>query len=324
MMKSIQLTAQIPEQLLGMRLDQIAAQLFPQYSRSRLQQWIKSGELRADGRIHRARDKLTHTGKLTINAQLAIVELLQAQAIALDIVYEDEALLVLNKPAGLVVHPGAGHTQGTLLNALLHHCPALAQLPRAGLIHRLDKDTSGLLMVAKCLSSHHRLVQALQQRKVKRLYQAICQGVVLAGGRVDQPVGRHPKVRTKMAVVSQGKHAVTHYRIVQRFRRHTHLRLQLETGRTHQIRVHMAYSGFPLVGDPLYAGRLQLPKAANDELIGQLRAFNRQALHASCLGIYHPEHGDYLEWQTPLPEDMQQLLTALDQDQQQHHVPANP
>lgn len=239
----------------------------------------------------------------------------QAQPLALDIIYEDESLLVVNKPAGLVVHPAAGNREGTLLNGLLHHLPAQEEIPRAGIVHRLDKDTTGLMVVAKTLAAHHSLVRQLQDRTVSREYQAICSGVMTGGGTINADIGRHPRVRTKMAVVTQGgKEAVTHYRIVQKFRDHTHVRVKLETGRTHQIRVHMAHIGYPLVGDPVYAGRPKIPGGASARLLEALRGFSRQALHAGELGLMHPETGDYICWQVELPADMRQLLSVLEEE----------
>ena len=232
----------------------------------------------------------------------------------LEILYEDSALIVLNKPPGLVVHPGAGNREGTLVNALLHHAPELANVPRAGVVHRLDKDTSGLLVVARTLAAHTHLVAQLQARTVKREYFAIVAGVMTAGGTIEAPVGRHPSERTRMAVVVGGREAVTHYRVLERFRGHTYVRVNLETGRTHQIRVHMAHLHYPLVGDPTYGGRLRLPADSSSTLREALRHFKRQALHAGVLGLIHPESGAALQWDAPLPADMQQLLEALRSD----------
>jgi 23S rRNA pseudouridine1911/1915/1917 synthase len=226
-------------------------------------------------------------------------------------VYEDTSLLVINKPAGLVVHPGAGSPDGTMLNALLFRDPQLAAIPRAGIVHRLDKDTTGLLVIARTLQAHADLVRQLQERTVKREYEAVVCGSFTGGGKVDAPMGRHPRDRVKMAVVASGKPAITHFRIVQRFETYTHLRVQLETGRTHQIRVHMAHIGHPLLGDTLYGARLRLPKHADEELKTVLQDFRRQALHAAQLGLIHPVTGEYLQWQAPLPDDMQVLLNAL-------------
>jgi 23S rRNA pseudouridine1911/1915/1917 synthase len=310
--ESIQLEADVPESSCGSRLDQIAAELFPEYSRSRLKSWILDGSLTVDGAKGKPKQKLVGQELLLLNAEIEAVGEWEAEDIPLDIVYEDETILVVNKPAGLVVHPGAGNGAGTLLNALLHHCPLLETIPRAGIVHRLDKETTGLMVVAKTLAAHNDLVKQLQARTVKRQYQAVIHGTLTGGGKVDAPMGRHPQARTKMAVVaSGGKEAITHYRLVKRFRNHMHIRLQLETGRTHQIRVHMAHLGHPLVGDPVYGGRLKLPKGATPELIDQLRNFGRQALHAAELGLVHPDTHEEMLWQVPLPDDMVNLLKIL-------------
>lgn len=294
----------------GLRLDQALAQLFPDYSRSRLQQWVKQGRVKVDGEALRPRDKLQGGEWIELEAVEEPRGEFLPQAIPLAIVFEDEHLIVLNKPAGLVVHPAAGHRDGTLQNALLHHAPQLARLPRAGIVHRLDKETSGLLVVAKTLKAHKGLVDQLQARTVKREYLALVQGRMTAGGTVNAPIGRHPVDRKRFAVVEGGKEAITHYRVAERFPHHTLIRVQLETGRTHQIRVHMAYLRYPLVGDPQY-GRLRLPPGASDELIEALRGFKRQALHAARLSLTHPETGEELSWESPLPEDFQNLLEAL-------------
>lgn len=314
MTEQIQLSAQVPDSMGGQRLDQAAAELFPDYSRSRLQSWIKSGDLTVDGAPRKPKEKIIGGEVLTIDTELEPDPRWEAQPLALEIVYEDEHLLVINKPAGLVVHPAAGNRENTLLNALLYHAPALANLPRAGIVHRIDKETTGLLVVAKTLKAHTSLVDQLQAKTAFREYEAIVTGVMTGGGKVDEPIGRHPTQRTRQAVVFSGKPAVTHYRLVQRFRAHTHIRLQLETGRTHQIRVHMAHIRYPLLGDPAYGGRLRLPKGASDELIESLRSFRRQALHAAKLGVEHPESGDYIEWTSPLPDDMQAMLQVLRDD----------
>ena len=314
---SINLHAIVPAALAGKRLDQALVQLFPDYSRVRLQEWIRQQLILVDGHSRRPRDRLAGGETITLQATLTPQENWQAQAIPLTIIHEDDALLVVNKPVGLVVHPAAGNPDNTLVNALLNHAPALAQLPRAGIVHRLDKDTSGLLVVAKTLSAHTQLIKQLQARTVKREYQAIVTGHLIAGGTVDAPIGRHPLQRQKMAVLDFGKPAVTHYRVVERFAAHTRLKVQLETGRTHQIRVHMAHIRHPLVGDTTYGGRFQLPKHAGDALRQALRTFNHQALHAQRLGLMHPLTHEYQEWQTPLPPDLQQLLEALRADNEQ-------
>ncbi len=315
-MQKVSLEAQVNESQAGSRLDQVAAELFPDYSRARLQKWIKQGKLLVNGVKSQSKQKLLGDEQLSINAELETQEKWQAEELPLDIVFEDDDFLVLNKTAGIVVHPAAGNHSGTLLNALLHHCPELGNIPRAGIIHRLDKDTSGLLVVAKTLSSHQTLVADLQARELNREYQALVCGLVTAGGQVDQPLGRHPVQRKKRAVVhgSAGKHAVTHYRVLQKFRAHSLLQVKLETGRTHQIRVHMAHLGYPLLGDPLYGGRLKIPKAASPALIECLKTFKRQALHAWKLGFMHPRTAQYMEWEAPLPADMQTLISILAED----------
>ena len=311
----IQRDARVAPEQAGQRLDQVAAALFSDYSRSRLQGWIRSGELLVDGRSARPRDRLQGGEDLRLEAWTEAVIEDRPEPMDLDIVHEDEALLVINKPAGVVVHPAAGHADGTLMNGLLHHHPALEALPRAGIVHRLDRDTTGLMVVAKTLQAHKALVEQLQARSLFREYDALVVGVMTAGGRVEQPVGRHPVDRKRMAVVDGGKPAVTHYRVEQRFRGHTRVRARLETGRTHQIRVHMAWLRYPLVGDPVYGGRLKLPRGADESVREALRAFPRQALHAHRLGLEHPEDGQYREWRAPCPEDLQSLLTVLDADQ---------
>jgi 23S rRNA pseudouridine1911/1915/1917 synthase len=236
------------------------------------------------------------------------------QAIDLDIVHEDDWLIIINKPAGLVVHPGAGIRDRTLQNALLHHDPSLAELPRGGILHRLDKDTTGLLVVARTLAAHTALTRQLQAREIEREYEAICVGVMTAGGTIDRAIGRHRTDRVRMAVRADGRAAVTHYRVLERFRGHTHVRINLETGRTHQIRVHFAHIRHPLVGDPTYGRRLLLPRGATPKLAAALRAFPRQALHASRLRLIHPRDGREAEWRAPLPADMNALLRALRED----------
>ncbi len=318
MAEHIQLQAQVGDELVGKRLDQAVAQLFPDYSRSRLQGWIKNGSLTVDGEVKRIRDKLLGGETIRVNAELETIDHHQPQEIPLDIVYEDDDILVLNKPAGLVVHPAAGHSDGTLLNALLHHCPQINQVPRAGIVHRLDMDTTGLMVVAKTIQAQTDLVEQLQERAMGREYEAVANRVMTGGGTVDEPMGRSSKNRQKMAVVGLGKPAVTHYRVLKKFRAHTHIRLKLETGRTHQIRVHMAYINYPLIGDQLYGGRFRLPKGTTDELQQVLRNFKRQALHAKKLELWHPTTGELMSWEVDLPADMRQLLAALKQDAREH------
>ncbi|HHI94465.1 MAG TPA: 23S rRNA pseudouridine(1911/1915/1917) synthase RluD [Gammaproteobacteria bacterium] len=316
---SQQLNVEIPEQLAGVRLDQALASLFPDYSRARLQRWIKDGHVTVDGRQRRPRDVVHGGEQVLLTVVLTEETHWMPQPLPLDIVFEDEAVLVVNKPAGLVVHPGAGNQHSTLSNALLHHAPELESVPRAGIVHRIDKDTSGLLVVARTLAAQKSLVEQLQARAFERHYQAVVMGVMTAGGTVDAPMGRHPVNRTRQAVVtiegsSSGKEAITHYRVAERFRAHTLVNVKLETGRTHQIRVHMAHIHYPLVGDPLYGGRLRIPPAATPELDRALRTFKRQALHAASLGFVHPLSGESVSWQAALPDDMQQLLAACRQD----------
>jgi 23S rRNA pseudouridine1911/1915/1917 synthase len=309
------LTARIGTELAGMRLDQALAVLFGDYSRNRIQQWVREGRVKLDGQsVCRPREKVFGGERVVLEAQLADQVENRPQAIPLDILYQDSELMVIDKPPGLVVHPAAGNPDGTLQNALLHHDPELARLPRAGIVHRLDKDTSGLLVVARSPAAHKSLVEQLQSRQVKREYRAVVCGLPTAGGSVDQPIGRHPLHRTRMAVVASGKPAVTHYRLVERFRAHTLLRVHLETGRTHQIRVHMAYIRYPLLGDPVYGGRLRIPAGASPALQSLLRGFHRQALHAIRLGLVHPASGEWVEWERGVPEDMQTLLDGLRQD----------
>lgn len=309
------LTAIVPDELAGMRLDQCLAEVFPDYSRSKLQSWVKSGRVLVDGRTLKAKDKLVGGEEIRLDAEAEVVLENEAEDIPLDIVYEDESILIINKPAGLVVHPAAGNWHGTLVNALLNHDPNLNTLPRAGIVHRLDKDTSGLLMVAKTLQAHHSLTEQLQERSINREYLALVKGWMTAGGTIDEPIGRHPVDRKRNAVREDGKPAVTHYRLERRFKRHTLVRVKLETGRTHQIRVHMAHINYPLVGDQVYGGRFQMPAGCSEKLAQALRDFKRQALHAAKLGLDHPVSGEYCEWEQPLPEDMQQLLNVLAEDE---------
>ena len=297
-----------------MRFDQALAQALPQYSRARLKEWIESGAVQVDGRPLRAKDRVLGHEQIRIEAQLPVQSEVAAEAMPLSIVFEDRALIVLNKPAGLVVHPGAGNARHTLQNALLAHDPKLALVPRAGLVHRLDKDTSGLLVVARTPEAHSALVTELAQRKVTREYLAICGGVMTGGGTIDEPIGRHRSQRTRMAVRADGRASVTHYRVVSRFRAHTLVRVQLETGRTHQIRVHLAHAGFPVVGDPVYGGRRRIPAGCTPELAQALAQFPRQALHAARLKLTHPVTGREVEWEAPLPEDMTALLSVLKAD----------
>jgi len=308
----------IPEVAAGRRLDAVMAELLPEFSRSRLSTWIKSGAARVNGAKARPRD-LVHGGEtVTLTASLDIETEAKAEDIPLSILYQDTQVLVIDKPAGLVVHPGAGNRSGTLLNALLHFDPGLANVPRAGVVHRLDKDTSGAMVVARTLSAQTALVAQLAAHAVHRQYLAVVTGALVSGGTADLPMGRHPRDRLKMAVREDGRQAVTHYRLRQRFRAHTALECRLETGRTHQIRVHMAHLKHPIVGDPLYGGALKLPRAANDDLVTALRGFKRQALHAEKLEFTHPVSGDAITCRAPVPPDLMALLAALDADTRAH------
>lgn len=305
----------VPESCLGKRLDQTIAEMFPEYSRSRLKDWILDGNVQVNGNvITKAREKMYGGEQITIDAEIEAEVRFEAQDIALNIVYEDDDILVINKPAGLVVHPGAGNPDGTVLNALLHHCPELDIVPRAGIVHRLDKDTTGLMVVAKTIAAQTNLVEALQAREITREYEAVASGVMTAGGIVDEPIGRHSTKRTHMAVTFSGRPSVTHYRVMEKFRLHTRLRLRLETGRTHQIRVHMAHISHALVGDPVYGGRPRPPKNATPELLELLRSFKRQALHAAMLSLYHPITGELMTWHAEVPQDMTTLTDLLRED----------
>jgi len=313
-MTAVHLQGEIGPDLGGLRLDQALARLFPDYSRARLQQWIREGAVQVDGRPCKPRDRVHGGEQVAVRARLEDVPDVHPEPIDLHVVHADEDLIVIDKPAGLVVHPAAGNWAGTLQNALLHRFPELAAMPRAGIVHRLDKDTSGLLVVARTLQAHKSLVDQLQARSLRRHYFAVVQGVLTAGGCVEASIARHPVDRKRMAVVAGGKPAVTHYRVLQRYRAHTLVRASLETGRTHQIRVHMAHIRHPLVGDAVYGGRLRLPPGASDALVAQLRGLRRQALHAERLGLVHPRSGEAVDWHSPLPVDLQQLLDALAQD----------
>ena len=317
----ISLQAAVPEDLSGNRLDQIAAKLFPEYSRARLQGWIKDGSLKVNGRILKSKDKLPTGDLIRVEAEMAAATSWVAEPLALDIVFEDEHLLVLNKGVGMVVHPAAGNRDGTLLNGLLHYFPQLNELPRAGIVHRLDKDTTGLMVVAKSLKAHTGLVKLLQTRNVTREYEAVVKGVLTGGGTVDKPLGRHPVNRKKRAVTETGQIAVTHYRVITKYRAFTHVQVNLETGRTHQIRVHMASVNHALVGDPMYGGRLQLPAACSPALADYLHAFRRQALHARKLALVHPVTLEELTWEVPRPADMEKLLLLLAADSNQKKAP---
>jgi 23S rRNA pseudouridine1911/1915/1917 synthase len=304
----------LPPQAAGRRLDQALAEALPEYSRSRLKRWIDAGQLTVDGDVPRPRDIVAGGERILLDAPDEDAVASPPQAIPLAIAWEDADVIVVDKPAGLVVHPGAGNPDRTLQNALLAHDPRLARLPRAGIVHRLDKDTTGLLIVARNDVARTALTEALAARGIHREYQAVCVGVMTAGGTVDAPIDRHPVDRVRMAVRESGREAVTHYRVIERFRRHTWVRVTLESGRTHQIRLHLAHAGYPLVGDPVYGRRLVIPKGSTPELEAALRAFRRQALHAAKLAFPHPQHGRAVEVEAPLPPDFRELVAALRRD----------
>jgi len=311
--KQYKLTAVVAPEQAGKRLDQALALLFPEHSRSRLKKWIDKAEVKVNGKSLRPRDFVVVDDVVVIDAVETVVNEWTAEARPLDVVFEDEHLLIINKSANWVTHPAVGNWTGTVVNALLHHCKALEQIPRAGVVHRLDKDTTGLLMVAKSLEAQTVLVKQLQKRSVKRTYEAVVCGVILSGNTINASIGRHPQERTKMAVVDSGKTAITHYRVLKKFLAHTHLKIDLETGRTHQIRVHMGHIHHPVVGDKVYGGRLRLPPNSSESLRHALQTFPRQALHAKALALTHPISGEPLSFEVGLPPDMEGLLTALEQ-----------
>ena len=308
----LKLLIEIPEEYYGKRLDQTLAVLLPDYSRSRLQRWIREGRVLVDGQVFRPRDTVHGGEKVEVDAaESAEKSNCEPEDLPISVSYEDDDLIVLVKAAGMVVHPAAGNYSGTLQNALLFHYPDLIAIPRAGIVHRLDKDTSGLMVIARSLRAHSNLVEQLQTRQMGREYEAVVNGIMVAGGTVDEPIGRHPVDRKRMAVVRNGKQAITHYRVIKKFRQHTHIRVKLESGRTHQIRVHMSYIKYPLVGDPVYGGRRRIPAGASEQLIEQLDSFPRQALHAVQLELQHPADGKSMLWQSALPDDMRQLINLL-------------
>ena len=304
----------VPEELAGLRLDQALARMFPEYSRSRLKEWLLAGAITIDGGSKRPRDAVAGGEMISLEPQSESEVRAAPEPIRLNVVYEDDDLLAVNKPVGLVVHPGAGHPGGTLMNGLLHHAPKLEEVPRAGIIHRIDKDTTGLLLVAKTLLAHTGLVRQLADRQISRNYLAICNGVLTGGGKIDQPIGRHPGDRKRMSVQQNGKQAVTHFTVLERFRAFTYIRVKLETGRTHQIRVHFAWRRHALVGDQTYGGRLALPAGASEPLIEALRGFKRQALHAARLAFLHPTSGEMVELEVPPPADFETLLDVMRRD----------
>ena len=304
----------VPAELSGQRLDKALARMFPEYSRSRLKSWLLQGFITVDERAMRPRDAVTGGESVLLQPQPETALTSEPEAQDLDIIFADAECLVVNKPVGLVVHPGAGNPRGTLLNGLLHHVPELERLPRAGIIHRLDKGTSGLLLVAKTLEAHTALVRALAERRIARHYLAVCSGVLTGGGSINEPIGRHPVDRLKISVQQDGKPAVTHYRVIKRFAAHTYTSVQLETGRTHQIRVHFAHLRHALVGDQTYGGRLAIPAGASDRLRNTLRQFRRQALHAEKLAFEHPQSGKKIDFKIAPPADFADLLSALAED----------
>ncbi len=313
----------IPQAAAGQRLDRALAELFPEYSRTRLQDWLKAGHLQVEGMSPAPRTPVTGGESVLLDGSIATAPdpTLDAQPQQIDfrVVHADDAILVVDKPAGLVVHPAAGHRGGTLQNGLLHHDPGLEAVPRAGIVHRLDKDTTGLMVIARTLAAHNRLVAQLHDRAVVREYQALVAGVPVAGGTIDAPIGRHPRERQRQAVVRHGgKPAVTHYRVERKFRAHAHLRCRLESGRTHQIRVHLAHAGLPIVGDPMYGGRPRWPKSPAPALRDGLQGMRRQALHAGRLELVHPSDGTWVGWDAPLPADFQALIDGLDADLASH------
>jgi 23S rRNA pseudouridine1911/1915/1917 synthase len=309
---------EIPRELAGQRLDSALARLLPGHSRTRIKGWIEAGEVRLGRRSCKPSDVVDAGARVELRiAAPAMRAGVLPEAIELAIVHEDRDCLVIDKPAGLVVHPGAGNPSHTLQNALLGHDPALAALPRAGLIHRLDKDTSGLLMVARTPEAHTALSRQIMARTALREYRAICRGVMTGGGTVQEPIGRHRSNRLRMTVRQDGRPAVTHYRVLERFRAHTYVGVKLETGRTHQIRLHLSHLKYPIVGDPVYGGRLAVPRGVGDALVLRLRAFKRQALHAASLGFDHPRSGKRLRFTSPLPADFAELLASLRADFQE-------
>lgn len=323
-MKVNKLTMVVSDEMAGLRFDQALARLFPEYSRSQLKTWLDAGLVHINGGRLRPKDKVSGGETVEVQVPDAPAVRWEPEPLPLNIVFEDEHILVLNKPMRQVVHPGAGNAQGTLVNAVLHYLPGSEQLPRGGVVHRLDKDTTGVMVVAKTMVAYQGLVAALQAREVKRIYEAVVCGVPVAGGTIDAPMGRHPKDRKKMAVLDSnyGKTAITHYRVQQKFRQHALLEVRLETGRTHQIRVHLAHIHYPIVGDKAYAGRLRLPAKASEALQEKLRTFPRQALHAKQLGLVHPVSHEFLEWQVPRPLDMEDLISTLQEDQKTYGDPS--
>ncbi len=306
-----QLQVIIPDRLIGQRIDSALAQMLPDYSRSKITSWVRSGDALLNGNTFKPKEKILGGEIVSVTIKQEKTNDWQAEDIAIDVVYEDDDILVVNKPVGLVTHPGAGNWSGTLANALLHYDSSLANLDRAGIVHRLDKNTSGLMVVARSELAQKNLVEQLQTHSVSREYSAVVYGHMISGGTVDEPIGRDPKDRIRQAVVEEGKYAITHYRVIDRFANHTHVKCILETGRTHQIRVHMSYIDHPLIADSMYGGKIRFPKKADDALKNALKGFNRQALHAKKLSLTHPITGESMSWKAPLPQDLQELLQVL-------------
>jgi 23S rRNA pseudouridine1911/1915/1917 synthase len=301
----------VPAEFALQRIDRVAAELLPQYSRAKIQTWLRMGQLLINGKVAKPKEKVQLNDKLELNAELIAEGAWLAQDIPLAVVFEDDQLIVINKTANFVVHPAPGHHSNTVVNAVLHHCPQLQNLPRAGIVHRLDKDTTGLMVIAKTLEAHHSLVEQLQSRTMGREYEAIVWGELTGGGKVEAAIARNPQNRQKMAVVASGKPAVTHYRMIRRYVGCSHLRLKLESGRTHQIRVHMAHIRHPVVGDPTYSGRSGIVKAMSVAARNAVAEFSRQALHAKSLRLIHPVQGKELSWEVGLPADMLDLIKSL-------------
>lgn len=319
MAQQLQLQVQILESQLGQRLDQALAELFPDYSRSRIKEWILDNRVQVNGKIiNRPKEKVFGSEQIAIDVLIEEDMSWHPQNIPLNIVYEDDEIIVINKPRDLVVHPGGGNPDGTVLNALLYRYPEIINVPRAGIVHRLDKDTTGLMVIAKTIPDQTHLVEALQLREITREYEAVVNGRMTAGGTVDEPIARHPTKRTHMAIHPLGIAAITHYRVMEHFRAHTRLRLRLESGRTHQIRVHMAHINHPLVGDPVYGGRPRPLKGVSEEFRQVMNNFDRQALHATMLRLYHPRTGIEMEWHADIPADMVILINILKADAMMH------
>ena len=307
------LTIIIPERMTGDRLDVALSEMLPDYSRSKITAWIKSGDALINNKAFKPKDKVNGSQIVILSLNKKQNNDWSAENIALNIVFEDEDIIIINKPFGLVTHPGAGNWNGTLANALLYYDLELSKLDRAGIVHRLDKNTSGLMVIARNEKSQKYLVEQLQSHSVVREYSAIVYGHMISGGSVNDPIGRDPKDRIKQAVSSNGKDATTHYRVIDRFKSHTHVKAILETGRTHQIRVHLSHIGYPLLGDPMYGGRVRFPKKASEILKESLLGFKRQALHSKKLTLNHPSTGELMSWKAPLPDDMLELLDILNE-----------